>query len=220
MSLTLKQKINSIKYFLTHPEALKMILSFYESGYLHDVGWFRSLKEKKPVDKEGNPLPWFTYSAIEFIQTRLSENLKIFEFGSGNSTIFFSERVSLVYAAEHDKNWLNKLKNYESEKLKLFYTNSDTPEQYIKPLIDSDSKFDIIIVDGLYRSNCIKNSLEFLTEEGIIILDDSEREEYSDAIDFLLKHKFKKLEFWGIAPTVFLKKCTSIFYQEKNCLGI
>lgn len=219
MALTLNQKIRSLTYFLTHPQAFKMILSFKESGYLYEVGWFRSLEEKKPVDKDGNPIPWFTYPAIEFINSRLSKKLKVFEFGSGNSSLYLSLRVSFVYSVEHDKNWFNTL-SIVDDNLKLKLTSPDSPEIYTKPLEELDSKFDIIIIDGLYRNECIKKSIEYLSEKGIIILDDSEREEYKDGINHLISKNFNRLDFWGLAPIVFLKKCTSIFYYDTNCLGI
>lgn len=219
MALTLNQKIRSLTYFLTHPQAFKMILSFKESGYLYEVGWFRSLEEKKPVDKDGNPIPWFTYPAIEFINSRLSKKLKVFEFGSGNSSLYLSMRVSFVYSVEHDKNWFNTL-SIVDDNLKLKLTSPDSPEIYTKPLEELDSKFDIIIIDGLYRNECIKKSIEYLSEKGIIILDDSEREEYKDGINHLISKNFNRLDFWGLAPIVFLKKCTSIFYYDTNCLGI
>lgn len=219
MALTLNQKIRSLTYFLTHPQAFKMILSFKESGYLYEVGWFRSLEEKKPVDKDGNPIPWFTYPAIEFINSRLSKKLKVFEFGSGNSSLYLSMRVSFVYSVEHDKNWFNTL-SIVDDNLKLKLTSPDSPEIYTKPLEELDSKFDIIIIDGLYRNECIKKSIEYLSEKGIIILDYSEREEYKDGINHLISKNFNRLDFWGLAPIVFLKKCTSIFYYDTNCLGI
>jgi hypothetical protein len=51
-------------------------------------------------------------------------------------------------------------------------------------------------------------------------LDDSERKEYKKGIEYLQQSGYRKIDFWGIAPGIFFNKCTSIFYRDKNCLGI
>jgi hypothetical protein len=62
--------------------------------------------------------------------------------------------------------------------------------------------------------------VEKLSDKGVIVLDDSERNEYKPGIDFVLQKGFKSLEFLGIAPTVLFKKCTTVFYRSNNCLEI
>lgn len=221
MSLTIKQKINSVKYFLTHPEALKMILSFKESGYLYEVGWFRSLEEKKPVDKDGNPIPWFTYPAIDFLKDRLNKNMVVFEYGSGNSTLFFAERVKEIISVETDKIWYRQITQKLPSNARVIYFDENALKTTYEEVIKSaNNKFDLIIVDGIYRNECIRNSLSNLSAKGIIILDDSERDEYKEGIDFLTQNNFNQLDFWGPAPIIFNKKCTSIFYYSNNCIGI
>ena len=79
---------------------------------------------------------------------------------------------------------------------------------------------DVIIVDGLHRIDCLKVGVEKLSDKGVIVLDDSERNEYKAGIDFVLQKEFKSLDFWGIAPTVLFKKCTTVFYKSTNCLKI
>lgn len=87
-------------------------------------------------------------------------------------------------------------------------------------LFDLKGDLDIVIVDGLHRIDCLKLAIEKLSERGVIILDDSERSEYKDGIEFVLQKEFKSLEFWGIAPTVLFKKCTTVFYKANNCLQV
>ncbi len=78
----------------------------------------------------------------------------------------------------------------------------------------------MIIIDGLHRNECLIEAYEKLSEGGVIILDDSERAEYKQGINFILEKGFKSLEFWGIAPTILFKKCTTVFYKNNNCLQI
>jgi hypothetical protein len=64
------------------------------------------------------------------------------------------------------------------------------------------------------------NSVDSLTANGVMILDDSERADYIKGIEFLQTRGFKRLDFWGIAPGIFFNKCTSVFYKAENCLSI
>ncbi len=52
--------------------------------------------------------------------------------------------------------------------------------------------FDIVLVDGRDRNNCIFNAITALKENGIIILDDGERKRYEKGIDRLTREGFLK----------------------------
>ena len=80
--------------------------------------------------------------------------------------------------------------------------------------------FDIIIIDAEDRVNCMKNCLDNISPNGVIILDDSERGEYGDGIDFLKRNYFKRLDFWGVSAGFVHQKATTIFYRELNCLRL
>jgi len=75
-------------------------------------------------------------------------------------------------------------------------------------------------VDGRQRVNCARFAVDFLTNDGVLILDNSERENYQE-IKTLLKDKgFRWIDFYGMAPIVSHETCTTIFYRDTNCLGI
>ncbi|MGQ9845794.1 MAG: FkbM family methyltransferase [Caldisericia bacterium] len=221
MALTLRQKLSSVGYFLTHPKALQMIFSMKEFGYLYDEGWFRSLDYGEPVDKNGNPIPWFTYPAIDFLKERLNKNMTVFEYGSGNSTLFFAQRVKEIISVETNKQWYEKIKSKMPSNAKIIlYENDKSDISYSKVIDSFNKKYDIIIIDAIERNEVLMNATKYLSEDGIIILDDSEREEYKTAITQLLKNGFKVINFWGISPGYFYKKCTTIIYIDKNVLNL
>ncbi|MCY1542979.1 hypothetical protein D9M68_787620 [compost metagenome] len=91
---------------------------------------------------------------------------------------------------------------------------------YSKKAASLNEKFDVIIVDGRDRVNCCIHAINALTEQGVIVLDDSEREVYEDARLFLTEKGFKEIPFSGISPGLFYEKRTSVFYKSDNCLGI
>lgn len=219
MSLTIKEKINTVLKFLSEPKVLYALISFRSFGYLLQTGWFNSFKSGESVDADFKPIPWFTYSAIDFLKERLNNNLNILEFGIGNSTIFLAKRVKKVTSLEHSKEWYQKISGKVSANVESIPTSSSSAQDYLQPLIE-ESKFDVIIVDGLFRNECIKASLKHLSEVGIIILDDSERTDYAEGISFLIKNGFRQINFSGIAPEIFFRKCTTVFYKDENCFSI
>ena len=92
--------------------------------------------------------------------------------------------------------------------------------EYSKEVSAEGERYDIIIIDGVDRNNCVYESVNALTEKGVIIFDNSERSDYIESINFLLSNGFRRIDFWGMCPVTPINSCTSVFYKEKNCLGI
>jgi stage III sporulation protein SpoIIIAA len=80
--------------------------------------------------------------------------------------------------------------------------------------------FEIIIIDGINRNDCMVKALQNLKPEGVLIIDNVERNEYRSAINNLINKGFKIIEFKGMAPGVSTSSITAILYREGNCLGI
>src|SRR5262245_3065794 len=68
----------------------KAVLSLASEGYLLDIGWFNAYERKEAVGRDNEPIPWITYPAIEFLNSRLNAGMEIFEFGAGNSTLYYA----------------------------------------------------------------------------------------------------------------------------------
>ncbi len=213
-------KYASLFQVLTHPSKLKSLLSFNHKGYLYQIGWFKAFNTKSPVDGEGNPIPWVTYSFIDFIKERIKKQHTVFEFGSGNSTFFYAKYAGIVVSVEHDKEWYDKIVKDKPENSEMIFCELVRGGDYCHMPAKLEEKFDIIIVDGRDRVNCCKQAVDALTPEGVVVLDDSEREFYHEGVDFLLKKGFKQLAFSGVSPGLFYNKATSVFYKADNCLGI
>jgi Methyltransferase domain len=220
MAVPFGKKVITIVKLFTEPQILSSLLSLRSYGYLSEVGWFNALKTKSSVDQNSKPIPWVTYPFLDFINERLNRNLEVFEFGSGNSTLFFSRQVGQITSAEHNTKWYDYLIRKIPENVKLILTNSDNEEDYIGSLSNGNKKFDIIFIDGIHRVTCCNISINFLNSQGVIILDDSERDEYKSGIEYIIKNGFKRIDFWGISPGYLFKKSTTIFYKDNNCLDI
>jgi hypothetical protein len=207
-----KNKLFKILDYLFDIKTSRLLLAFKNNGYLIETGWLNSYKIKQPIDNEGNPIPWTTYSFIRFIDNYLKKEMVLFEYGSGNSTIFYSKRVKEITTVEHDKIWYDKLTKKLPGNVNLIYRELNL--NYECSINEFKTSFDIVIIDGRRRNNCLEQSIEHIKPEGIIVLDDSERENYKSGIELLKQHNFKQIDFWGISPGYFHDKCTSIFFHD------
>lgn len=196
------------------------VYSLKHSGPLFEDGWFRSNREKSSVDANGEPIPWITYPALDFIRKRITANLTVFEYGSGGSTTWWANRVKNVISVEHDHEWYEKIKLIQRNNVKLRHINLIYGGEYSKSIREYGVHFDIVVVDGRDRVSCIKHCVDFLKPNGIIILDNSDRTEYADGITFLQGKGFRRIEFVGFCPIVNFKSETSIFYRSNNVFGI
>jgi len=199
---------------------IKSLLSFGVKGYLAEIGWIEAYQARVPLDKNRQPLPWFTYSFIDFMEPRLSDTLHVFEYGSGYSTRYFSKRVASVTSAEHDREWLAAGMKDKAENVTLIHYEGAVDGDYCRAATLQGKKFDVILIDGFDRNNCCKHAADALTEQGVIIFDDTELDKFQEGISYLKQAGFKMLPFSGISPGLFYRKETSVFYRSTNCFSI
>ncbi|WP_316801158.1 FkbM family methyltransferase [Pedobacter frigidisoli] len=212
--------LKALTTLIGKPGRLKALLSYGHKGYLNSIGWFTAFDQKQAVDGEGKALPWVTYSFIDFIRERINKSHHIFEYGSGNSTIFYAQKAASVTSVEHDRNWYNKVKGTSPANAEMIFCELQRDGEYARKATLLHKKFDIIIVDGRDRVRCCRYSLAALSENGVVVLDDSERDVYEPARVLLKEQGFKEISFSGISPGLFYEKATSVFYKPNNCLGI
>lgn len=69
---------------------------------------WRELKRpgRTPLD---DGLPWITLGALEYLSRLLRPTDRVFEWGSGGSTLYLTGRVREVVTVEHDREWLEKV---------------------------------------------------------------------------------------------------------------
>ena len=197
---------------------------------LYKRSWINSSRLGFTVDENDNPIPWYTFEAIEFLKINLTKNHTIFEFGCGASTLFFASKVKKVISLESNRRWFeiitSTLKNSGDFLLeKNYFSNANCEIFLMEDALDREEyqnfaknysqknhlKFDLLIVDSLKRYECAKNSFEAIKSDGYLILDDSERPNYRKIYDFLQKNNFSYQDFEGIAPAQLRIKKTTFF---------
>ena len=88
----------------------------------------------------------------------------------------------------------------------VFLYELNNNNDYAKSIQNFQKKFHIIIIDGRERNDCVKYCIEQLTNDGVIIFDNTQVTDYMEGIDFLVNQGFKKIDFEGILPIVSYNK--------------
>lgn len=188
-------------------------------NYLKQEGWFCSRKAGFPIDKDEHPIPWYTYPAIAFLGPRTQKWMKIFEFGAGQSTLWWASRVAEVSACEHNRLWYDFVVPRLPSNAHVVYFELEPDGDYAKA-VNNGRKFDVIVIDGEDRVNCTRHALKALNETGVIIFDDTQHPANQEAIERLAGEGFKRIDFDGMAPGYAWHSRTTVFYRPENCLAI
>lgn len=189
-------------------------------GYLSEVGWTRSSESREPATSDGEPLPWITYPALRFLEPRLSGSMSVFEYGAGNSTLWWAARVASVESCEHDREWFERTRERLPSNARVTHHALETDGAYSRAAVASGRRYDIIVIDGRDRIHCARNCLPALEDNGVILWDNSEQDEYREGLDLLRARGFRELPFEGLGPVNPYVWRTSIFYRDDNCLGL
>lgn len=171
-------------------------------------------------------VPWWTYDAIQHVEAFLKSRpaARVFEFGSGASTLWLAKRSGQIISIEHDTNWFpiveDRLKKLGLKEKVTYHLiepvaleagqttayGSSKPghehldfKDYVTSLSKDSGLFDLIVVDGRAREACLLEAKNKLTPGGIILFDNSNRARYTKALTSsgLIAVKFK-----GRAPSL------------------
>jgi hypothetical protein len=189
---------------------------------LDDLGWQRSARARAPVTADGAPLPWFTYAAISWLGPRLRSADRVFEYGSGNSSLWFAARVSSVTTVEHDQAWADRLASQLPANVELRVRpdpGSDTiaplDHTYITALSEeADGDFDVIVVDARARATCLEVAVPKLAATGLLVLDNADRPQFRPALDLLHEGGLGRIDFLGPVPGSGRLSVTSVFGRD------
>ena len=226
-------KIKKIKKFLIYLKSnwgeIRLLLLSSKSL----LPWNNSTKDQ---------IPWITFEAFKWLEKYLKSDMIVFEYGSGGSTLFFQKYVKKIISIEHNRIWYKKMlellkkKNlffnsyFLIEPEKLLKRNNKKKDNYqsthktysnmtFKKYVNSIDKypqkyFDVIFIDGRARISCFKKSITKIRQEGIIILDNSQRKRYQESLS--LFNKYKRIDFYGFGPYRFTPWQTSVWFINNS----
>ena len=159
-------------------------------------GHARSVQTMSSVDRDGKPIPWYTYPAIEYLKQLDLSRKRVFEYGSGNSTLFWAERCQSIVAVEDDEQWYDKVKRSMPSNAECLLCVDQS--EYVESINRFEDQFDVIIVDGSHRYECARTSREKLSADGFMILDNSDWKEQTASA--LRDSDLIEVDFSGFGP--------------------
>jgi hypothetical protein len=56
-----------------------------------------------------NERPWITFAAHRFLHRQLRPDMRVYEFGTGGSTLYFAHHTKEIISVEHDKSWAERV---------------------------------------------------------------------------------------------------------------
>ncbi len=121
---------------------------------------------------------------------------------------------------ECNEKWFELVKTNLPENVELIFQEKDVDGNYCRVIGSTEKQFDIVVVDGWDRVNCIKQAIPTLSSRGVILLDDSQRRGYREGIEFAGEQGFRRLDLEGMKATDNGIYRTAILYRDGNCLGI
>lgn len=112
-------------------------------------------------DRYGVKMPWYTYPCLKWLDGLDLKDKDVFEYGIGYSTDWYLSRGAKVYGVESNLDWVRP----EPE---FYYT--DNPIIYVSRILNLHL-FDIVIVDGIYRDDCVAVAINRIKPGGYLICD-------------------------------------------------
>lgn len=141
------------------------------------------LNNKMPLD---HALPWWSFRAIEYADS-IFPGKKMFEFGTGGSTIRYAEVCKSITSVEDSEGWLKIVqdrltkKQISNTKLIFSHFDFDHPEDFSKSnylaSYEGHEQYDVVVIDGQDKSfreriTCFRHVEPTIKNGGVIVVDD------------------------------------------------
>ena len=186
--------------------------------YSYRTGHFRSSLKMAAVCKHGNPLPWYTYPAIDFLGGRRFENRTVLEFGGGQSTLWWATRASSVVTFEANRAWHDRIKIGMPINVDLHYVSRESGESDASQVTTilsakTNRQYDVVVIDGLTRAQMFDIACNYIAPGGIIICDNAEGYGFYEGFK---DRGLSRVDFYGNAPGILLPHCTSIYFAAAS----
>ncbi len=156
-------------------------------------------------------LPFWPYSAIEWMAAALPPRARVFEYGGGGSTLWLEDRGAILTVTEHDEEWHRELADRLAPGTTLLFrppasagsiTSAVVPgyfDDYVGAIEgQSDASLDLAIVDGRARVECVSLTMPKVKPGGLLLFDDANRLRYRVAVKELAG--WERHVFTGLKP--------------------
>jgi hypothetical protein len=195
--------VRSLKH-LAHRTGLLAWLERHRANralfYLRCLFAFYDIEDMVRLD-----VPFWTFRAARRIDAFLKERdgkAVVFEYGAGASTLWLAKRAGHVTSIDHDIRWASIVQNIATHvpnlDLRIIppgdksssgpYRSGDPMmrgrvfEAYVRAIENAAGPFDLIVIDGRARADCLRAALPYLKTDGLIVFDNAYRPRYAESI--------------------------------------
>jgi hypothetical protein len=180
---------------------------------IHDVDGLRRLD-----------VPWWTFDSADRVAAWLDDrpDARVFEWGSGASTLWLAARAGEVHSVEHHAGWAEVVAPRLPANVELRVVEpvaTPTPvvpsakpghdgldfAAYVAAIDDVPGELDVVVIDGRAREACLERAVDRLAPGGLIVFDNVDRQRYVDAIDRALQAPGERLTMTmtrGLTPAL------------------
>jgi hypothetical protein len=176
-------------------------------------GQFRTMLDWASCDADGAPIPWMTYPAIEYLKQLDLSAARIFEYGSGNSSLFWAARCLALVTVEDNPGWHEKISPRLPGNARSLFRDG---ARYPRSILETDDRYDVVVIDGSRRKSCAEAAVERLAETGFIVLDNSDW--LPRTTQFLRERDLIQVDMTGFGPINGYTLTTSFFFSRKVIL--
>lgn len=174
-------------------------------------GLLDTMIRREAVNSAGEAIPWYTYPATEFLSQLDFTDKTIFEYGCGNSTLFWGRRARRVVSVEHEREWCEYVKRTVPANCEVIFANE--PVDYITAIERFNELYDVIVLDGQSRLRCAREAISRLRVGGFIILDNSDW--FTASSEILRGAGLIEIDFYGVAPMNDYTSTTSLYLDRR-----
>lgn len=145
---------------------------------------------RKGVDTIEMEYPWITPASIEYLESKLTKDLDVLEFGAGGSTFFFSRRCRSVTSIETNPEWYAKVMKFvENRNIKNVKVHL-VKDRYESINILGGRKFDVIMVDcdpgSMNRAGILRQVRGVNTKDRCMVIVDNYTNKYCGKTDIIM----------------------------------
>jgi hypothetical protein len=171
----------------------------------HAKAWFHDRFDKEGAIRQG--VPWIAWPCIDYLTSYLKPEHKVFEWGGGGSTIFFLAKGCSVTTIESNEYWRNQIDARIGQEYRhrwqLRFVEADSNEDpraplYIQSVLEG-GPWDVVLVDGWNREECLMQARETVRPGGLLLLDNANRLQYAH-IPAVMRNGWERLPFRGLGP--------------------
>jgi hypothetical protein len=174
---------------------------------------YDSMKRLSCIDRNGDPIPWYTYPAIEYLMNLDFSDRTVFEYGSGNSSLWWSKRCASIVSVEDNAEWFERIRSRAPSNMTYHFV-TDRHTYVSRPEMQ---KADVAIIDGEHRAACasyfISGHREGRTTASLLLFDNSDW--FPKAVRRLRENlDWLQVDFSGFGPINNYTSTTTLFFSR------